>query len=103
MSVSINNNSRLNFADLLTVDNIEFWDTVVLPSWRPRGDEITYSVTGNDRIDLISQSVYQTAALWWVIAWANDLELVPCSLNEGQTLTIPAPSYVALLLQHKVT
>lgn len=94
MAVSVNKASRLLFGDLVIVDDVEFWDAVVLPTNTPRQDDIEYVVQGNDRIDLLAQRFYQDPVLWWVIAWANDLEILPTDLNEGQTLTIPSKLFV---------
>jgi len=102
MSVRISETSRLRFADLLIVDGVEFWDTLVLPPTRPRPDDLVYEVKSNDRIDLIAQRFYQNAVLWWVIAWANDLEIIPTDLKEGMIIAIPSLDFVTNQLLKRV-
>lgn len=94
MAVSVQNYSRLRFADLKLIDGVEFWDLLEYTQILPQNDDIFYTVTGNDRIDLLANSFYGDSILWWVIAVANNLELLPTELQEGQTLRIPAPRYV---------
>jgi len=94
MAVSIAQSSRLQFAELLLSEGVEFWDTLVLPSTTARADDIVHPVQDGDRIDLIAQRYYQDPVLWWVIAWANDLEIIPTDLKEGQLLLIPSKNFV---------
>jgi nucleoid-associated protein YgaU len=94
MPVEIRNSSRLKFADLVIVDDVEFWDTLVLPDPVSRQDDITHTVTQTDRIDLLADRYYQDAGLWWVIAWANNLDILPTDMNEGAQLRIPSKAYV---------
>jgi hypothetical protein len=94
MPVEIRNSSRLKFADLLIVDGVEFWDTLVLPDPVSRQDDIIHIVSQTDRIDLLADRYYQDAGLWWVIAWANNLDIIPTDLNEGAQIRIPSKSYV---------
>ena len=37
-------------------------------------------------------------ALWWVIAWANALEVLPTALVDGDVLVVPSPNYVSTKL-----
>lgn len=94
MAVEVRNSSRLLFADLLTDEGVEFWDTLVLPDARAREDDIQYVVANGDRIDLIADRFYQDSRLWWVVAWANNLEIIPTDLKEGQQLRIPSTDFV---------
>jgi hypothetical protein len=94
MPVEIRNSSRLKFADLLIVDGVEFWDTLVLPDPVSRQDDIIHVVGQTDRIDLLADRYYQDAGLWWVIAWANNLDIIPTDLNEGAQIRIPSKAYV---------
>jgi len=102
MSVDVGNSSRLLFAELLNVDDIEFWDTLVLPDPSARQDDIQHIVANSDRIDLIAQMYYGEAALWWVIAWANNLEILPTDLKENEQIRIPSRDYVQNVLLRKV-
>jgi len=102
MSVSIPRNSRLQLGNLVSVQGVEFWDLLVLPPVPEREDDTQYTVIGGDRIDLIAHRQYGDPTLWWVIAVANDMELLPVDMNVGDTLRIPAraglPAYFASLV-----
>lgn len=94
MAVDIKQSSRLAYSDLLVIDGVEFWDTMDLPPYRPRPDDIQHSVIDGDRIDLLGQFYYQDPVLGWVILWANNIELAPLELYTGRVLTIPSVDYV---------
>jgi hypothetical protein len=51
-------------------------------------------VKGLDRIDLLAQRYYQDPTYWWVIAKANEFEILPTDLNVGEEIVIPSPRYV---------
>jgi hypothetical protein len=103
MPVDIKNNSRLQFVDLLIVDDVEFWDTLALPDATPRQDDIQHIVAQSDRIDLLANRYYQDAGLWWVIAWANGLDILPTDLKENMQLRIPSKSFVSSELLKKAS
>lgn len=90
------------FGDLVVVDGYEFWDTLVLPPTRPRPDDLIYTVQSNDRIDLLAHRFYQDPILWWVIAWANDMEILPTDLKVGADIRIPALAFVENQLLRRV-
>lgn len=90
MSVVINDGSRLQFADLLIVDDVEFWDTLVLPDLPASLNGVEHIVAQGERIDMIAYTYYQNPTLWWLIAWANGLELLPTDLKENMRLIIPS-------------
>jgi len=94
MPVNIRSSSRLSFGKLLLIDGVEHWDTLVLPDQSPRSDDIIHVVSSADRIDLIAYRYYQDASLWWIIAWANDMEVLPTDLNANDEIRIPSKSYV---------
>lgn len=94
MAVSVRKRSRLRFADLVTVDGFEFWNMLEPPTLLSQLDDLHYQVQMGDRIDLLSFKFYGDPILWWVIAVANDLEILPTDLNVGDTLLIPSPRYV---------
>lgn len=94
MAVDIKQSSRLAFSDLLVVDDIEFWEVMDIPEYRPRPDDIQHSVVDGDRIDLLGQLYYQDPVLGWVILWANGIEIAPLELTVGTVLTIPSLDYV---------
>ena len=94
MTVRIRRDSRLQFHDLVTLDGFEFWDFESLPVPAKRIDDILYQVKDLDRIDTLAVDFYGSPRLWWVIAVANDLEILPTQLNVGDKLRIPSPQYV---------
>jgi len=92
--VDVKQTSRLRFYELVTVDDYVFWNLPELPDIPVNDDDKFHRVTGVDRIDLLAYEHYGDAVLWWVIAVANDLELVPTDLHEGDVLRIPSKTYV---------
>lgn len=94
MTISISKKSRLNFSNLLVVDGIQFWDAPDYPSIPINPDDVQYTTSGSDRIDTLAYKFYGDPSLWWVIALANDMELLPTDLSESMTLRIPSPSWV---------
>lgn len=103
MSVQVRQRSRLRFGNLVSVDGVEFWDLLELPKIEPQTDDVVYTVKGHDRIDLLAYNFYSDPILWWVIAAANDMELLPSELNEGDILKIPSPRYVLQVLFRKAS
>jgi hypothetical protein len=97
MAVQVVSNSRLRFAALLIAQGVEFWDILDLPEVPINVDDITYQVKGGagERVDMLATRFYGDPALWWVIAVANGMEIVPTDLNEGDFIRIPAPRFVA--------
>lgn len=94
MSVQVRRRSRLRFADLVNVDGFEFWNMLEPPTLLSQADDLHYQVQVGDRIDLLAFKFYGDPILWWVIALANDMELLPTDLNYGDTLLIPSPRYI---------
>lgn len=86
--------SRLRFTDYLDIDGVQFWDMVDLPQLQEQPDDISYTVAASDRIDLLAYKFYGDPVLWWVIALANDMELLPTDLHESDVIRIPSPRYV---------
>ena len=95
MAVRYVKNSRLQFGNLVDIGGIEFWDLLVLPPVPESESDIEYTVKGGDRIDLIANKFYGDPILWFVIAVANDMELLPVHLNLGDTIRIPDPRGLA--------
>jgi hypothetical protein len=102
MAIDVKTVSRLRFTRLLVVDDVEFWDTLVLPDAIARPDDIQYTVTQRDRIDLLATRFYQDPGLWWVLAWANNLEVLPTDMKENMQLRIPSKEFVFNDLIRKV-
>ena len=93
-AVKIRSTSRLNFSRLLTIEGVDHWEMAELPSIEASGDDIVYQVKQGDRIDLISNRFYGNPELWWVIAIANGLNLLPNDLKPFSTIRIPSNSRV---------
>jgi hypothetical protein len=94
MAVSIKEKSRLRFVDLLTVDDVVFWDLAVLPEIPEQSDDLLYQVRETDRIDRLATRFYGSPVLWWVIAVANDMEILPTDLDAADFIRIPSPRFI---------
>jgi nucleoid-associated protein YgaU len=94
MTVRIKKDAWLQFGELTLIDGIEFWDVVDLPTIVEQPDDLRYTVQQTDRLDLLAQRFYGSPRLKWVLMAANDLELEPTEISEGDVLRIPAPRYV---------
>lgn len=94
MAVAVVIRSRLRNAELGVIDGYEFWDRVDFPVLVPQPDDTTYQVVGLERLDTIASNIYGDPTLAWVIALANDLELVPGDISPGDILSIPSPRYI---------
>ena len=90
MTVRIRTTSRLRFARLRTILDVEHWELPEYPEIPVRGDDLRYTVDRNDRIDRLADRFYGTADLWWIIALANEMRLLPNELNEGDTIRVPS-------------
>jgi len=94
MTVRIGKNSRLRYAPLVSADGYEFWDLLVPPEIPVRPDEVQYTVQMADRIDLLANKFYGDPVLWWVLAVANNLDVLPTDLKYGSTIRVPSKTYV---------
>lgn len=99
MSVSLNPISRLRFSDLMVsigLDGtmIEYWDLADIPGIPHRSNDLTYQINGGDRMDRLAYRFYGSPSFWWVIAVANEMELLPVDMKEGSVVRIPDPQYV---------
>lgn len=94
MAINLVIHSRLRFSRLLLVDGVEFWDLWSAPTIPVQNDDLQYTVQSGDRIDLLANRFYSDPVLWWVIASANSLDLMPSDLISNATLRIPSPRYV---------
>lgn len=98
MAVRLQRSSRLRFGDLLNVDDVEFWDILDLPVLPVSPDDLFYTVLTGDRIDTIATKFYGDPVLWWVLAVANDMELLPSDLSAGEQIRVPSPTFVSQVL-----
>ena len=96
MAVKIRRTSRQIFARLLTLaeddgsEEVEAWEMPEFPKVDPSQDDTIYQVQQYDRIDLLAERFYGNGELWWVIALANDLNLLPNDLAPFSTIRIPS-------------
>lgn len=90
MTVRVRNTSRLKFARLTTIDEVEHWELPEYPAINEAADDGRYVVDRRDRIDKLAVLFYSDPGLWWIIALANNLALLPNDLNAGAVLKIPS-------------
>jgi nucleoid-associated protein YgaU len=101
MTVRIKNNSRLFFSELFVTAGVEYWGLPEYPDVEARDDDILHEVVEHDRIDKLASDYYGDPVLWWVIARANGLKLIPADLKVGSELRIPSPLYVSSILMRR--
>ena len=101
MTTRVSNMSPLRFAELVTVDGVEFWNTLDLPEIPAQPGDIVHEVKSTDRLDLLAYEYYGDPVAKWVIAVANGMEILPTDLNAGDTIRIPSPRYVLTQLFKK--
>lgn len=94
MAVQVKSSSPLKFGQFTLAEGVEFWDVVDLPAIPEQTDDVRYIVTAIDRVDTLAYRFYQDHRLWWVIAVANDLEILPTDLIPGEEIRIPSPRFV---------
>ena len=88
-SVSIRGTSRLKFARFVTIGGVDCWELPEYPEVSAAPDDILYTVARKDRIDALAQRFYGDSTLWWIIALANELRLLPTDLQENTQIRIP--------------
>lgn len=102
MGFQINKNSWLNMADLLSANDdsvsgsVTFWDTPDFPQLLPQTSDTYFQIDQEHmgRLDLLAYKQYGDPDLWWVIALANGINLIPTDVILGMTVRIPPKSYV---------
>jgi nucleoid-associated protein YgaU len=94
MSVRIPSGSRLKYSTLQVADGVEFWDIADYPTIPTSSLDTVYTVTATDRLDTLAYQFYGDPTLGWIIAVANNLDLMPTDLSPGMTLVIPAQQTV---------
>jgi len=94
MAINLRTTSRLRFAGLFTTDDVEHWGNVEYPVIEESADDFFYTTVRRDRIDLLSYRFYGVADLWWIIAIANGINLLPSELHENMRLRCPSKSRV---------
>lgn len=97
----IYNRSRLLFKELLSIYGVQFWELDRLPTIPEQPDDVYYQITETDRIDLLAGSVYGDVHAWWIIAIANDMDVLPTDFQPGRVIRLPSPAYVASTLYQR--
>lgn len=102
MAFQINKNSWLNIADLLSANDdsvssaVTFWDVpdfaAVIPQSSDTYVEIDQRYVG--RLDLLAYDEYGDPDLWWIIALANNIDVIPTDVRLGMLVRIPAKNQV---------
>lgn len=90
MAARIRPSSRLRFARLIVIDDVEHWELPEYPTIEPSTGDGKYTVDRGDRIDRLANYFYGDSALWWIIALANGMALVPNDLKPGQEIVVPS-------------
>lgn len=87
----IQNTSYLNFCDFLEYEGESFFDTPEFPDIEETDDDKYITITNQymGRLDLIAFDFYQDVSLWWIIAVANDIQVVPDGMKLGMQIRIP--------------
>lgn len=99
MSVNIEKQmSRLRHAILHSIDGIEFWGRPKLPAFPVSPKDTEYTVVEGDRIDTLAKRFFKNEKRWWVIAYANNMGLLPNELRVGMKIRIPDPALVRRVL-----
>lgn len=96
----IDKTSWLNFAPYIDYSGYQFWDTPDFPHLLPQDGDKFVDVDDKyvGRLDLLAFDVYGDVNLWWVIALANKIDVVPTGVKFGMRLRIPEKTYVDSLL-----
>lgn len=106
--VNIRGTSWLQFSRLLELgelvglpegDRVRCYEMPEFPVIEEADDDIIYTVARSDRIDVIAERYLGTPELWWVIAVANGLRLIPNEINPQQTLRIPTQNRASQILR----
>lgn len=112
-SIEIRKNSWLNFSDLLdffgtqgtsgvveSEETIAFWSLPEFPQVIPQDNDVFFNITDEHlgRLDLLAYDAYGDPDLWWVIALANNYEILPTDMILGSRIRIPNKAYVDSLI-----
>lgn len=89
-TIKIRRTSRLQFARILSIATVECWEMPEYPEIEEANDDTIYTVKQVDRIDALAQRFYGAADLWYIIALANDMRLLPSDLKPFTTIRIPS-------------
>lgn len=98
--IKIPRQSWLTIAPLLDSSGIVFWDTPDFPEIVPQDGDTYVDVDSGyaGRLDLVAFDKYGDCDLWWVIALANGIDLIPTDVVIGMRLRIPEKRYVDTII-----
>jgi hypothetical protein len=105
MAVEIDPASYLLYSKLVNVDGIAFWELPEFPQLLSQSDDLFVTIgqagygslnNGEEsiRTDLLSNRIYGTPQLWWILALRNNVEVVPSQFKQNDTIIAPSPRYV---------
>lgn len=92
--------SYMNFCNFFEYEGESFFDTPDFPELPQSDKDLIIGVSDRymGRLDLIASDYYQDPGLWWVIALANDLRLIPDQMKLNMKLRIPQIAIVRQFL-----
>lgn len=94
MGTKVRETSRLNWTRLLETEGVEHWDLPEYPDIQEADTDVFYDVDSADRVDKLAERFYGSRDLWWIIALANNLRLLPNDMFLKQRLRIPSSKRV---------
>ena len=97
--INLREGSRARFSVLYFKGDWEWFGPPDYPDFPESIDDEWIEVKRTTRLDMVAQEYYDDPAKWWVIAMANDLELVPSDMYVGQKLRIPPKGTVESILK----
>lgn len=100
-TVEIRKNSYLQFGSLLESNaGTSFWDQIDFPEVVPQDTDvfITIDETNVGRLDLIAFDAYGDPDLWWAIALANRIDLIPSDVYMNRRIRIPDKGFIDSLI-----
>lgn len=89
MAVEVKVNSRLNLAELVEKEGVEFFEHVVAPDFPEQDDDVIIYIEDGMRLDLLAYQYYGDPTLMWVILQANDIFCYPFGLYIGKRIRLP--------------
>lgn len=96
---NLRESSRARYSTLYYRGDWEWFGPPSYPDFPESDDDEWIDVTLTTRLDRVASDVYDDPTLWFVIALANNLELIPTDLYPGQKIRIPPKSTVKKILQ----
>jgi len=90
MALSRHALSHLIHAELLSIDDVVFWDKIRPPEIEPRDDDVPYLVQKGERLDNLAFLELGDPHLGWVIMIRNNLGLWPSDLVDDEVIFIPS-------------